>query len=125
MVQYSLIIPTIYGLCIGEPASPFLYVGLALLFVSLLLVNLEKKGAEKKITLKWIIFVLIAFVANGACSTVQTIQQRTFEGAYKSEFMIIALLTSVVAIGVAAITVGVVLFVVAYRMGQKIIKIKS
>ncbi len=103
MVQYSLIIPTIYGLLIGETPSPFLYVGLALLFISLFLVNIEKKGAEKKITLKWIIFVGIAFVANGACSTVQTIQQKTFDGAYKSEFMIIALLTSIIAIGTAAI----------------------
>ena len=103
MVSYSLIIPTIYGLIVGDTPSPFLFVGLALLFVSILLVNLEKKGAEKKITLKWIIFVLIAFVANGACSTVQTIQQRTFEGAYKSEFMIIALITSIIAIGVAAV----------------------
>lgn len=103
MVSYSLIIPTIYGLIVGETPSPFLYVGLALLFVSILLVNIEKKGEEKKITLKWIIFVLIAFVANGACSTVQTIQQRTFEGAYKSEFMIIALITSIIAIGAAAV----------------------
>ncbi len=103
MVQYSLIIPTIYGLCIGEPPSPFLYIGLALLFISLFLVNIEKKGAEKKITLKWIIFVGIAFAANGACSTVQTIQQKTFDGAYKSEFMIIALLISIIAIGAAAV----------------------
>ncbi len=108
IVQYSLIIPTIYGLCTGDEASPFLYVGLGLLFISLFLVNIEKKGEEKKITLKWGIFALLAFFGNGLCSTVQKAQQDVFvteqnPDGYKSEFMIIALIVSLVSIAIAAL----------------------
>lgn len=108
IVQYSLIIPTIYGLCTGDKASPFLYVGLGLLFISLFLVNIEKKGEEKKITLKWAVFALLAFFGNGLCSTVQKAQQDVFvteqnPDGYKSEFMIIALTVSFMAIAVSAL----------------------
>ena len=79
IVQYSLIIPTIYGLITGDKPSPYLYIGLGLLFVSLFLVNIEKKGEEKKISFKWIIFLLLAFFGNGLCSTVQKAQQDVFD----------------------------------------------
>ena len=52
-----------------------------------------------KITWKWILYVLLAFLGNGACSTVQVLQQRTFAGAYKNELMIMALLIVSAAIG--------------------------
>ena len=108
IVSYSLIIPTIYGLISGDTPSPFLFVGLGLLFISLFLVNIEKKGEEKKISLKWIIFLLIAFIGNGTCSTVQTIQQDVFiteqnPNGYKSEFMIIALIISFVSIAIVSL----------------------
>ncbi len=108
LVQYSLIIPTIYGLCTGDKASLFLYVGLGLLFISLFLVNIEKKGEEKKITLKWGVFAFLAFFGNGLCSTLQKAQQDVFvteqnPDGYKSEFMIIALAVSFIAIAVSAL----------------------
>lgn len=108
IVQYSLIIPTIYGLITGDKPSPYLYIGLGLLFVSLFLVNIEKKGEEKKISFKWIIFLLLAFFGNGLCSTVQKAQQDVFvteqnPDGYKSEFMIIALAVSFIAIAVSAL----------------------
>lgn len=108
LVQYSLSVPTIYGLCTGDKASLFLYVGLGLLFISLFLVNIEKKGEEKKITLKWGVFAFLAFFGNGLCSTVQKAQQDVFvteqnTDGYKSEFMIIALAVSFIAIAVSAL----------------------
>ena len=90
--QYSLIIPTLYGLVfLGEPVTPMLVAGLIVLFASIALVNMEKKGEPKKITLKWGIFVLLNFAGNGLCGTIQKIQQLTFNGKYGNEFMIIAL----------------------------------
>ncbi len=90
VTSYSLIIPTFYGIIfLGEDISVPFIIGLALLLVSLFLIN-SKKG-DGKITLAWCIFALLAFVGNGACSTVQLVQQKDFGGAYKSEFMIIAL----------------------------------
>lgn len=90
--SYSLIIPTLSGLVLYEESvSKFFYVGLVTLLVSLVLINEYKDG--KKFTFKWIVYVLLAFIGNGMCSTVQTYQQHVFDGKYKSELMIIALLT--------------------------------
>lgn len=70
-----------------------------------MLVNIEKKTGERKITLKWGIVVLLAFISNGACSTIQKLQQMASGGRYKSELMIIALALSVVVMAaLAAIT---------------------
>ncbi len=103
VVSYSLIISTVYGLTVlGEPIKATLLIGILLLLVSLFFINMEKKGEEKKITLKWVLFALIAFVGNGFCSVVQKEQQIKFDGLYKNEFMIIALLISAVALFILA-----------------------
>lgn len=100
--SYSLIIPTLYGLLfLKEKAGALLVIGLVFLFLSLFLVN-GKKGASSGLTVKWLIFALLAFLGNGLCSTVQTAQQRAFSGEYKSEFMIIALLILAVFFGIIA-----------------------
>ena len=91
--SYSLVIPAFYGVvALKEPVTVFTWTGLFLLAVSLFLLNF--KNETVKISAKWIVFILMAFVGNGMCSTVQKIQQSTFDGAYKNEFMIIALFIS-------------------------------
>lgn len=103
VTSFSLIIPTLYGiLALSEPVSTNLFIGLALLIVALILINLEEKG-EKKITLKWVIYVVLAFIGNGMCSTVQKVQQIDLAGQYKSEFMIVALIISAVTMGIFAL----------------------
>ena len=114
VTSYSLIIPTFYGLIfLDESASVWFWIGLALLCISLFLINSGKKpsaeeeekkeeGEPVKITLLWAIFALVSFVGNGACSTIQTVQQRTFDGQYKNELMIIALLAVTVIMTAAA-----------------------
>ncbi len=102
--KYSLLLPSIYGiLFLDEPTGPLLYIGLGLLVVSLFLINYKGKGNDKKLSLKWAIFMLIAFFGNGGCSTVQKVQQIKFDGAGKNEFMIIALLISFVVMLVIAL----------------------
>lgn len=97
--QYSLLIPTFYGLIVyREPLKPSLIIGLLLLAISLFLVNKRSEKAEMKISLRWLIFLLIGFAGNGFCSTVQKIQQYDFGGKYKSEFMIIAITVSSVVL---------------------------
>ncbi len=104
IVQYALCVPAIYGLAVlGEPITVWLIVGILLLCISLIFINLEKKGEEKKITLKWGIFALLAFIGNGCCSTVGKVQQINCEGRGKSEFMIVALLIASAALFIAAI----------------------
>ena len=104
LTSFSLLIPTFYGIvALNEQTSVLLYLGLALLLGALVLINFEKKGEEKKITLRWVIYILLGFVGNGMCSTVQKIQQIQQTGLYKSEFMILALTISVVAVGLIAV----------------------
>lgn len=91
IVSYSLTIPTLYGLIfLNEPFSGGLLPGLVLLMISLFLIN-NKKNDTVIITKKWILYVFLAFIGNGVCSVAQKMQQNSFDGAYKNEFMIIAL----------------------------------
>ena len=108
--SYSLLIPTFWGIIFdGDKTSVWLYLGLVLLAASLVFINLKDRvkdgenvgdGGEVKMTLKWAIFVLIALVTNGACSTIQPAQTRIFGGKYDSVFMIIALAIVFLALAV-------------------------
>ena len=90
VVSYSLILPTLFGIFFfHEPVTVLFVIGMLLLMLSLFMINMSSGSVQ--ISLKWCIYVLISFLANGACSIVQSAQQRHFEGAYKSEFMILAL----------------------------------
>ena len=97
VTSYSLVIPTFYSLLfLGESVSVFFWLGFALLVVSIFLINGKRDKAV--ISLRWVVFLVLAFVGNGVCSTVQAAEQRAFDGAYKNEFMILALLTVSVAL---------------------------
>lgn len=90
IISYSLMVPTIYGLIfLNDPIGVGLFPGLTLLAASLFLIN--PKSADTPLTPKWIICVFLAFIGNGMCSVVQKMQQVAFNGAYKNEFMILAL----------------------------------
>ena len=91
VTSYSLLIPTAYGiLFLDEKPSLMLYIGIVLLCASIFLINFEK--GEKKITLKWLIYVTFALLGNGVCTTTQKVQQMNQNGAYKNEFMTLSLL---------------------------------
>lgn len=95
VISYSLMLPTFYGLIfLKDKVSIGLFPGIALLVVSLVLIN--KKNDSCPVTLKWIVSVLLAFVGNGMCSVTQKMQQIAFDGAYKNEFMTVALIAVVV-----------------------------
>jgi len=89
VLSYSMVLPTLFGIVfLNEPISSWLFVGITCLLISLLLINY--KPGKEKITIRWAFYVAIAFICN-ACSTItQKMQQVTFDGAYKSEFMILA-----------------------------------
>ena len=91
IVSFSLMLPTLYGLIfLQDPISIGFFPGLALLLVSLVLIN--KRDKSEKINVKWIVSVSFAFVGNGFCTIVQKMQQLACAGNYKNEFMIVALL---------------------------------
>ena len=106
VVSYSLMIPTLYGVIVLKDDVSFIaYIGVLLLLVSIFLLNAKK--SEMKFSLKWVISAGVAFVGNGMCSTFQKMEQIRFDGGYKSEFMIAALIiASVVLLIMAAIQNG-------------------
>lgn len=75
IMSYSLLVPAFAGLIIlREPIGIPMIAGMILLVLSLWLTNHRKKTADapkEKISLKWLVFVLLGFVGNGMCSTVQ------------------------------------------------------
>lgn len=100
--SFSLLIPTVYGiLFLKEPIGAGFLPGLVLLTVSLFLVN--QKSDHTKISLKWCISVFLAFVGNGMCSVIQKKQQMEFDGNYKGEFMIEALVMVAIILGIFAV----------------------
>ena len=106
-LSFSLILPTLYGIIfLGDSVRFLFYLGLALFFISLVLVNVKfKTGNEKRkpITIKWVIFVLISFVTNGFCCIFQTMQQKAYGGKNGSEMMILALILAVVIVLIATL----------------------
>lgn len=92
--SYSLILPTLFGIfAYSTLPSVAFYFGLALLAASLFFLGKKdsEKAEEKSFSVKWLIFIVMAFFANGLCSILQTYQQRVCEGNYKSEFMVTAM----------------------------------
>ena len=88
--QCGLIIPTLYGIVwLGDDIGFCGYAGIILLFAALVLVNL--KNEKMQFSRLWFFWLALQFVGNGMCSTVQKMQQMKFCGAYKNEYMIIAL----------------------------------
>ena len=83
-------------LFLDEPTSLTLFLGIAFLLVSLVLINVNTNGNEKKANFKWFIYVALAFIGNGGCTTVQRVQQINQQGLYKNEFMICSLLIVVI-----------------------------
>lgn len=99
IVSYSLMIPTVYGLVVlKDPVSVGLFPGIALLLISLFLVN--HKDSSSPVNAKWIVCVCLAFAGNGLCSLFQKLQQVEFNGGFKNEFMILSLAIVVILLGI-------------------------
>lgn len=91
VISISLVIPTLFGMIVlNDPIGILKYIGIVLIVFALILINV-KKNDGMKISLKWLIFAILSFLGNGFLTITQKIQQMTFDGGYKSEFMIIAL----------------------------------
>ena len=107
LLSYSTMIPAIYSIiAYDEPIDIKLIAGTVLMIFSLFFANMEKKGEQKKITVKWLIYITVAAVTNGGCSLIQKIQQMNVtKGGYdcKNEFMIAALFIIVAVMAIGAI----------------------
>lgn len=109
IISASLIFPTLYGIIfLKNNVSIFFIIGLCVLAASFVLVNLnnfekpEPQQEKRGVNIKWLIFILIAAITNGACAILQTAQQTAYEGSKKSELMI--MVYAIASIGILAVS---------------------
>ena len=106
IMSYSLLVPAFAGLVIlREPIGIPMIAGMILLVLSLWLTNHRKKTADtpkEKITLKWLVFVLLGFVGNGMCSTVQKLTPHYLGADVNQNLYMIAALGLSTAVLIAA-----------------------
>ncbi|MBR2322275.1 MAG: hypothetical protein IKA54_01640 [Clostridia bacterium] len=91
ITSFSVAMPLIFGLCIGESLSVFGIVGLLCLASSIIVLNINGKTGEK-INKKWVFYVTLNFLVNGLCSITQKIYQLKANGVYSIEFTLVAML---------------------------------
>ena len=105
VTSYSLLLATLYGIFWkGEEVGKLTIIGIVFLAISLFLIAMKEKDEKetKKISLKWVIFAVTALLTNGICTILQREQQIAFDGKYKSEFMMVALVGIFIAFMIIA-----------------------
>ena len=103
LLQLSFICVPIWGFFFWDTKfTPFVWIGLALVAISLALClykGKEKTGKDRKIQLKWLFFALLAFIGNAGCSIIQRTQQINYNGQYGAFFMVLSMgLSSIIGI---------------------------
>ena len=93
IISCALIFPTVYGVILGEALTPTLVTGIGLLLAAFVLVNLNFERKDR-FSLRWLMWVLVAFVGNGICMITQNMHKRVLGDSYAHEFMIIALVAA-------------------------------
>jgi drug/metabolite transporter (DMT)-like permease len=92
LVSFSIVIPIVFGLCVGETLNAFRIVGLCVLVVAMVVVNLNKHTKDGKISyFKWLTCVALTFVANGVMSIIQKLHQTECPSQYVNEFMTVGM----------------------------------
>ena len=102
LVSFSIIVPLIWGLTVGdETLSPLRIIALILLFGAIILTNADKiftsrqnkeSGTQKSGYGLWLLFVGTTFMCNGVCSVLQKQHQSLYPEAFSNEFMFFAML---------------------------------
>ena len=95
LFSFQLLFMVFFGLFyLEESATPILYVGIAMILASIVLINsnnLTKKEEGVKLSFKWLICVLLNITANGIIAILTKIQQIRFNNETSNEYMIISL----------------------------------
>jgi drug/metabolite transporter (DMT)-like permease len=103
LVSFSVLIPLLWGITVGNEKLNFLRcIAILLLLAAILLTNADKilrigaakaiDGGKKEKYGTWIVFVVLTFLCNGVCSVLQKQHQTLYPEAYSQEFMLWAML---------------------------------
>lgn len=94
IISFSLVIPLGAGLFVfNEPVNIFGKIGVLLLFLTIILIGKTDSdvGEKDKISIKWVVYITIATVANGIAGALVKFHRMQFPDAYSSELMIMSL----------------------------------
>ncbi len=93
----QLIIPALSGMILyDEYVSPFKFVGVGLMIISIILSVAKTKDGEKKASFKWLALCLTAMVLTGSIGVMQKIHQKSPHKDELLAFLIIAFFVSTV-----------------------------
>ena len=91
---FYVLFTVFYGIVVlKEPTTPWIYLGIVLILVAMVLINGVKaaKEEEKGVSVKWLLSVLISLAANGFIGILTRMQQLKFENACSNEFQFISI----------------------------------
>ena len=96
ILSFSLIMPIFYGLFfLDEETTPLTYIGIALVFAAMFLINFSPKESSKKsdeegFSIKWLICIIASTLANGFIAILVRMQQLKFDNACSNEYQMIS-----------------------------------
>lgn len=104
LLSFATVIPIIFGIiALHEPITILGVVAILLLIAALIfIVGPDKTEEGRKITFKWLFYVLLGVLGNGSCSVVVKLHRIQYPGKYSSELMIFALFIVLIVCGVLA-----------------------
>lgn len=116
-LSLSLLVTTIWGFIFWNvKLTPVVIFGLVLVSLSVFLC-LNVKKDDKKISFKWLIFVLLALLGNAGCSIIQRTEQMNFGGKHGEMLMVFSSFIS--------LAVFFVVFMIKGRTNAKMLIKKS
>ena len=96
IVSFSVLIPVLYGVTVGkESLGIFQYFAFAFLVLAIMFTNFDKIRVKSERSVdykKWLLFVFVTFLCNGACSVLQKQHQILYPEKYSKEFMLFAMI---------------------------------
>ena len=91
-MSFGIIISTFYGIVfLNEPTSPLTYIAFTMIMLSLFMMNYQKDDGGQKITLKWVIYMLLVVASNAIISIIGRMQFGDYGDQFNNEFLIISL----------------------------------
>lgn len=91
LINLSLIVTTVWGFLFWDAEiSLTVIAGLVLVVLSIILCLYSKEKDEKGFSLKWLLYVTLAFLGNAGCSIVQRTQQVEYNGQHGNMLMFFA-----------------------------------
>lgn len=114
--SFSLLFSIFYGIFfLDEPTTALTYIGIAMIFAAMFLINLKGKNTEKTknaekteengISLRWLVYILITVVSNGFIGILMRMQQIRFDNACSNEFQLISIGGSFVLLAVLGLII--------------------